>query len=230
MKNPFLDFHAVPYQKKQMPLDRIVRARQEIMDGIVEGYLQLVEEEVKDLVWLVEDSHVVRTYTAAVDRVRDLHYDQDDIEDFCAELDSAKRIPYTISGPAGIYLSALINHAPEERIVLRPQDFDRTFHFLGYRLPENKTLILQGNVGDFIGAGLSGGRLVVEGSVGNWCGAGMMNGEILVTGSVGQKTGEWMRDGEIHVDDTIGSVGRSRFGGKIYQRGKLVVPQDLDAQ
>jgi hypothetical protein len=230
MKNPFLDFHAVPYQKKQMPLDRIVRARQEIMDGIVESYLQLVEEEVKDLVWLVEDSHVVRTYTAAVDRVRDLHYDQDDIEDFCAELDSAKRIPYTISGPAGIYLSALINHAPEERIVLRPQDFDRTFHFLGYRLPENKTLILQGNVGDFIGAGLSGGRLVVEGSVGNWCGAGMMNGEILVTGSVGQKTGEWMRDGEIHVDDTIGSVGRSRFGGKIYQRGKLVVPQDLDAQ
>jgi hypothetical protein len=230
VKNPFLDFRLLPYEKKEIPLNRIVRARQEIMDGILEGYLQLVEEEVKDLAWLVEGSHVARTYTAAVSKVRDLHYNQDDIEDFCAELDSAKRIPYTISGPAGIYLSALINHAPEERIVLRPQDFDRSFHFLGYRLPEGKTLILQGNVGDFIGAGLSGGHLVVEGSVGNWCGAGMMNGEILVTGCVGQKTGEWMRGGEIQVDGSIGSVGRGRFGGKIYQRGKLVVLQDLDVQ
>jgi hypothetical protein len=230
MRNPFLDFRSLPYEKKEIPLDRIVRAKQETMDRILEGYLHLVEEEVKDLVWLVEHSHVVRTYSAAVNRIRELQYDQDDIEEFCAELDSAQKIPYMISGPAGIYLSALINHAPEDRIALRPKDFDRMFHFMGYRLPESKTLILQGNVGDFVGAGLSGGRLVVEGSVGNWCGAGMMNGEILVTGYAGQKTGEWMRGGEIHVDGSIGSLGRSRFGGKIYQRGKLVVPQELEDQ
>ena len=227
MKNPFLDFRALPYEKKEIPLDRILRAKQEIMDHILEGYLHLVEEEVKDLVWLVEHSHVVRAYSAAVSIVRALHYDQDDIEEFCSELDSAKKIPYMISGPAGIYLSALINHAPEDRIVIRPQDFDRTFHFLGYRLPEGKTLILEGNVGDFIGASLSGGRLEVEGSVGNWCGVGMTNGEIRVTGDAGQKTGESMRGGEIHVDGSIGSLGRSRLGGKMYQRGKLIVPQEL---
>jgi hypothetical protein len=228
--NPFLDFRALPYRKKEIPLDRILRNRQEIMDHILEGYVRLVEEEVKDLVWLVEESHVARTYTAAVNTVTDLHYDQDDIEEFCAELDTAKKIPYMISGPAGIYLSALINHAPEERIVIKPQDFGRTFHFLGYRLPESKTLVLEGNVGDFVGAGISGGRLVVEGSVGNWCGAGMMNGEILVTGSAGQRTGEWMRGGEIHVDGSIESLGRGRLGGKIYQRGKLMNPDEPNRQ
>ena len=228
MKNPFLDFQSVPCRKKEIPLERIVRARKEIMDRLSEGYLRLVEEEVKELVWLVEHSHVVRTYSAAVSAIQDLQYDQDDIEEFCAELDNANAFPYMISGPAGIYLSALINNAAEEHILLRLSEYERTFHFLGYRLPEGKTLVLQGNLGDFIGAGLCGGRLMVEGTAGNWCGAGMTGGEILVTGYTGQKTGEWMRGGEIHVDGPIGGFGRARFGGKIYQRGKLVVPHESE--
>ncbi|MEJ2725476.1 MAG: hypothetical protein P8175_12680 [Deltaproteobacteria bacterium] len=197
MRNPFLDFHSLPYEKKEIPLDRIVRAKQEIMDSILEGYLHLVEEEVKDLVWLVEHSHVVRTYRAAVNRIRELHYDQDDIEEFCAELLKANLWDISIDttpGGAGIKFSGV-------RIVC-------------YNRPDL----------------ISGGRLVVEGSVGNWCGAGMMNGQILVTGYAGQKTGEWMRGGEIHVDGSVGSLGKSRFGGKIYQRGKPVVPQELEGQ
>jgi hypothetical protein len=225
MRNPFLDFRSVPYRKKEIPLDRIVRVKQEIMDRLIESYLSLVEEEAKDLVWLVEHSRVVKAYNTAVKNIRDLEYDQDDIEEFCAELDSSK-IPYMISGPAGIYTSALVNHAQEERIELKLQDFQRTFHFIGYRLPEGKTLILKGDAGDFIGAGLSGGRLVVQGSTGNWAGAGMMKGEILITEHTGQKTGEWMRGGEIHVDGRIRSVGKTLFGGMIYEQGKLIVPQD----
>lgn len=227
MKNPFMEFRSVPYQKKELPLDRIVRAKQEVMDRILEGYLHLVEEEVKDLVWLVEHSRVVRAYNAAVARIQDIQYSQDDIEDFCSELDSSSKIPYMISGPAGIFLSALVNHCGEDRLVLGVRDFERTFHFLGYRLPEGKTLVLQGNVGDFVGSGLSGGRLIVEGSTGNWCGAGMMKGEILITGSTGQKTGEWMQGGEIRVDGRITGIGKSRFGGRIYQREKLVVHHEL---
>nr|HID59373.1 hypothetical protein [Desulfobacterales bacterium] len=227
MKNPFLDFRSLPYRKKEIPLERIVRAKQEVLEHIVEGYLRLVEEEAKDLVWLVEHSRVVKAYEAALKSIRDLHYDQDDIEEFCAELDSSHKIPYMISGPAGIYISALVNHSEEDRIVLRLQDYQRVFHFLGYRLPEGKTLVLQGDVGDFIGAGLSGGRLVVEGSTGNWCGAGMMRGEILVSEHAGQKTGEWMRGGEIHVDGMIRSVGKTLFGGRIYRRGRLVSPQPI---
>ncbi|MFQ6038975.1 MAG: hypothetical protein ACE5LV_10210 [Candidatus Aminicenantales bacterium] len=230
MKNPFLEFQALPLKRKEIPLERIVRAKEQVMDHIVEGYLRLVEDEVKDLVWLVEHSRVVKAYSAAVKSIRDLQYDPDDIEEFCTELDSSNKIPYMISGPAGIYLSALVNHAEQDRIVLRLRDYQRTFNFLGYRLPDGKTLVLQGDVGDFIGAGLSGGRLVVEGSTGNWCGAGMMKGEIVVTEHAGQNTGEWMRGGEVHVDGRIRSVGKTLFGGRIYQRGKLLVPKDLEGE
>lgn len=64
----------------------------------------------------------------------------------------------------------------------------------------------------------------------------MMKGEIRVVRDAGQNTGEWMRGGEIHVDGTIQSVGskfygntgyRVLFGGKIYQKGKLLVPRAL---
>ncbi len=38
MKNPFMDFRSVHYQKKEIPLDRIVREKQEIMDRILESH------------------------------------------------------------------------------------------------------------------------------------------------------------------------------------------------
>ena len=221
-KNPFLDFQSLPIRRKEMPLDRIVRAKEGVMDRIMQGYLSLVEEEVKGLIWLVGQSHEVRTYNAALSSIGDLQYDQDDIEELCAELDSGRKTPYLISGPAGIYISALINQAREERILLSLQDFERTFHFLGYRLPEGKTLILRGNVGDFVGASLAGGRLVVEGSAGNWCGAGMTGGEILVTGHTGQKTGEWMRGGTIRVEGRVWGMGEGRFGGEILHKGRAI--------
>ncbi len=227
MKNPFSHFRSIPYQKKEIPLDRIIQAKQESVDRILEGYLRLVDEEAKQLVWLVEQSRVAKAYEAAEQNIKEIQYDQDDIEDFCAKLDSADKIPYVISGPAGIYVSALINNAKEEVIKLTLLDYERIFHFLGFRLPEGKALFLKGNVGDFIGVKLSGGRLVVEGSAGNWCGAGMQKGEIHITQHVGEKTGEWMRGGEIHVDGVIRSIGKTRFGGKIYRRGKIVVPQHV---
>ncbi len=236
MNNPFQDFRSVPYQKREIPLDRIVRAKEETLELLVQGYLQLVEEEVRDLVWLVEESKVEKAYNAAIKRIDGSQYDADDIDEFCALLDSSNKLPYLISGPAGIYISALVNRAQEDHIVLSPKDYERSFHFLGYKLPEGKTLVLQGDVGDFTGSGLFGGSLIVEGSAGNWCGAGMMKGEIRVTHNTGQNTGEWMRGGEIHVDGTIQSVGtkfygntgyRVLFGGKIYQKGKLLVPRAL---
>jgi hypothetical protein len=239
MKNPFLDFRSVPYQKKEIPLERIVREKEETLEHLVQGYLQLVEEEVRDLVWLVEESKVEKAYGAALKRIDGIQYDADDIDEFCALLDRSNKAPYLISGPAGIYISALVNRAREDHIVLCPKDYERTFHFLGYKLPEGKTLVLQGDVGDFTGAGLFGGCLIVEGSAGNWCGAGMMKGQIRVVQNAGQNTGEWMRGGEIHVEGTIQSVGskfygntgyRVLFGGKIYQKGKLLVPRALVKQ
>ena len=225
MKNPFGDFETVPYQKKEIPLKRIVQAKQEALAHILDGYLQIVEAEAKDFVWLVEQSRVLKTYNIAVKQIEGLRYDPDDIEEFCRELDSSTQIPYMIEGPAGIYISALINQLGEDRIVLMLKDVQKSFHLLGYRLPAGKTLVIQGDVGDFTGTSLIGGHLVVEGSVGNWCGAGMLQGKILVTGSAGWKTGEWMKTGEIRVEGYIQSVGKSIFGGKVTERGKLIFPR-----
>lgn len=227
MINLFEDFKEYPYKKKDIPLDRIVRAKERVMDQIIEGYLKLVEEEVKDLVWLVEHSRVVKAYSSALRTIQELDYDIDDIEELCFELDKGGRIPYLISGPVGIYLSALCNNAKEESIRLRLYELKRIFHFLGYRLPEGKTLILEGDVGDFIGAGLSGGKLTVEGSTGNWAGAGMMKGELFITEHTGQNTGEWMSGGEIHIEGQIRGIGKTIFGGHIYQHGKPILRHDL---
>ncbi|MGD8228698.1 MAG: hypothetical protein PVH82_14885 [Desulfobacteraceae bacterium] len=222
MKNPFLDFHPNSYREQEDPVERIAQAKQDIMGWIVEAYLGLVRGEIKNLAWPVEHNRVLKVYGDAVSHLRGLQYDRYDIEAFCAELDSSDDLPYMIPGPAGLYISALVNHSYENRIRLRLQDYQRTFHFLGYALPKRKTLILQGDAGDFCGAGLQGGRLVVEGAVANWCGAGMLEGEIRVSKDAGRSTGEWMHGGEIRVGGTIQSVGQLRHGGRVLQDGKLI--------
>ncbi|MFC1859281.1 hypothetical protein ACFL9U_14825 [Thermodesulfobacteriota bacterium] len=224
MKNPFQDFKLGNDQMKESPSERIVRANQVVFDSIVEGYMHLVEEEINDLAWVVEHDRVVKAYGTAVERLRGIQYEQEDIEEFCEALDSSDSIPYRIAGPAGLYLSAMINHSQDTHIKLTLQDYRRAFHFLGYRLPEGKTLTLQGNGGDFLGAGLGGGRLVEEGSAGNWCGAGMIKGEILINGNAGNHTGEWMQGGEIHVTGHISSVSKSISGGRIFRAGKPIAP------
>ena len=96
MKNPFGDFQAVACQKKEIPLKRIVKARQEALAKILAGYLQIVEAEARDFVWLVEQSRVLRTYNTAVKQIQGLHYDPDDIEEFCSELDSSSKLKHRI--------------------------------------------------------------------------------------------------------------------------------------
>jgi len=222
MRNPFVDFGPGNYQKKENPVERNVCKKRDVLRPIMEGYSRLLEKEFSDLAWLVEHQHVVRTYSDAVESIRGLQYDPDTIEAFCEKLERPGSIPYKIPGPAGLYLSALVNQCKTDHILLRLMNCQRTFHFLGYGLAEGKTLVLQGDGGDFIGAGLHGGRLVVKGSTGNWCGAGMMKGEIWVDKHAGQNTGEWMQAGEIRIDGFIGSLGKHLFGGRIYQQGKLI--------
>ncbi len=225
MKNPFIDFRPDSYQVKESSASQIIRAKQNVMDGIIAGYIQMVEEEINELAWVVEHKRVVKAYGAAIERIRDFRFDQADIEEFCAELDGSNSIPYMIPGPAGLYVSALVNYSQENHIFLKLKSYQRTFHFLGYGLPKGKTLTLIGDGGDFTGTGLNGGCLEVKGSAGNWCGAGMLKGEILVSKHTGQNTGEWMQGGEIRVDGQIRNIGSSIFGGCIYQQGRLIASQ-----
>ena len=225
MINPFLDFKTYREEESGIPLDRIIRTKERVMDRIMEGYIKLIEEEAKELVWLVEDSHIARAYSSAYDYIRNLEYDISDIEELFTEIDRGKTMPYLVSGPAGIYISALCNHTGEKSVRLKLNDFKRVFHFLGYRLPRGKTLIIEGNTGDFIGSCLAGGKLIVEGSTGNWTGAGMVDGEIFVRKNSGQNTGELMKGGKIQVDGYIKGIGKSISSGLIMQQRTVIFSQ-----
>lgn len=60
MTNPFDDFKSYPFKRREIPLDRIIQVKQKTMERIIEGYLKLAEKEVKEMVWLVEHSRIVK--------------------------------------------------------------------------------------------------------------------------------------------------------------------------
>ena len=221
MVNPFEDFKDFRSEGRSLPLDRLVPAHDEVMTALTAGYTKLVEQEMKSLVWFVEHNRVIEAYKIASEVIRGLDYDAQSIEEFCYQLDSGTAMPYLISGPAGIYVSALCNHVPEENVVLRLRQMQRQVHFLGYRLPYGKSLRIEGDAGNFAGAALQGGQLTVTGSSGDWAGAGMTDGKITIVKQCGRNTGEWMQGGEIWVGGRIHGLGRS-VSGLIYQGGDLV--------
>ncbi len=225
MKNPFEEFKRFEKTRREIPLDQIVKSRDLTMARIMEGYEKLLEEEVKELVWLVQYNTVIKAYANAEKNIKDVKFKPEDIEDFCYELDSSDRIPYMITGPAGIYISALCNRCEENEIVLKLDDMKTQVNLIGYRLPAGKRLAIEGNVGDFVGIGMEGGEIVIEGSAKNYAGAGMRSGKLVVAKNIGHHTGEWMMGGEIFVGGRIRGLGNV-MDGKIYERDQLIYPKE----
>lgn len=225
MKNPFDDFRDHRTREREIPLDSIIRSREKVMSQITKGYEKLLEEEVKELVWLVQYNTVIKAYTLAEKVVKEFEYKAEDIEEFCYELDSTDKIPYLITGPAGIYISALCNYAQEEEIILKLNDLKTQINLLGYRLPVGKKVAVEGNLGDFTGIGMEGGELVVEGNAKNYTGAGMKSGRIRVTKNIGLHTGEWMMGGEIFVRGRVRGLGKI-VDGKVYEDEKVIYPRN----
>lgn len=99
------------------------------------------------------------------------------------------------------------------------------------------TLVVRGNVGDFLGEKMSGGRIVVVGNVGDCmaqsisgglvyvngnCGdylagplpgkqSGMRGGDVIVTGSCGVRAAERMRRGTVFIGGNAGDFGCARM-------------------
>ena len=117
-KNPFEEFKTFTLEKSDLPLDQIVQSTEEVMDRIRWGYEKLLEEEAKELVWMVQYNTIIKAYEVAEKYIKEIDYSAEDIEDFCFALENTQKIPYLIPGPAGIYISALCNYAKEEEIVL----------------------------------------------------------------------------------------------------------------
>ncbi|UCD71789.1 MAG: hypothetical protein JSW70_01995 [Syntrophobacterales bacterium] len=225
MKNPFDDFREHRTREREIPLDSIIQSRDRVMSKIIKGYEKLLEEEVKELVWLVQYNTVIKAYTLAEKAVKEFDYKAEDIEEFCYELESTDKIPYLITGPAGIYISALCNYAQEEEVLLKLNDLKTQINLIGYRLPVGKKVAVEGNMGDFTGIGMEGGELVVEGNAKNYTGAGMKSGRIRVANNIGLHTGEWMMGGEIFVGGRVRGLGKI-VDGKVYEDEKLIYPRN----
>jgi MoxR-like ATPase len=219
----FNDFRDYPYEKREIPLDHMIEPKRKVMDQIIEGYAKCLQTDAENLVNALEEGEIIEAYSVAEKTLRAFDYDIDDIEEFCLELnkEDGRRISWQISGLTGIYLSALCNNVRDEKIHLNVRTIKQKIDFLGYRLPEGKTLVLEGDVGSFVGAGLCGGDLFVEGSTGNWAGAAMQEGRLFISHQAGLNTGEWKSGGEIHVEAGIGSLGIHITGGFIYQAGQI---------
>jgi len=223
IKNPFEEFKTFTFQNMDIPLDQIVQSTEVVMDKIRWGYEKLLEEEAKELVWMVQYNTIIKAYEVAERYIKEIDYSAEDIEDFCFALENTHKIPYLIPGPAGVYISALCNYAEEEEIVLKLSELKTEINLIGFRLPKGKRLLVEGDTGDFTGIGIEGGELVVEGNAKNWTGAGMRSGKILVKKNIGLHTGEWMMGGEIYVGGRVRGLGNI-VEGKVFERDKLVYP------
>jgi hypothetical protein len=223
IRNPFEEFKAFHFKRIEIPLDQIVQSTEAVMDQIRQGYEKLLEEEAKELVWMVQYNTIIKAYEVAERYVKEIKYSAEDIEDFCFVLENTQKIPYLVPGPAGIYISALCNYVQEEEIVLKLCELKTEINLIGFRLPRGRRLVIEGDTGDFTGIGLEGGELVVEGNAKNWTGAGMRSGKILVRKNIGLHTGEWMMGGEIYVGGRVRGLGNI-VEGKVFERDKLVYP------
>jgi hypothetical protein len=213
--NPFDDFHPDRYRRQTHRAEKTLDANMDVLGILEDVYAGLVRQELDHFAWLVEHAHVVGAYDRILRQVRGLDLDRYDVDAFFDHLTTAESPLYSLPGPAGLFVAALVNRSTERELRLDLASSRREMHFLGYRLPEGKTLHLEGGAGDFTGAGLCGGRLIVNGSVGSWCGAGMLAGSIHVIGDAGPELGAWMHDGRIRVGGAAPAAGKPRYGGKV---------------
>jgi len=225
MKNPFEPFKGYGKREVEIPLDRIVPARQKVMKKLLEGYEAILSQGRKDFIWLVEHDTVQRAYVAAQKAIEGLDCDAVDIEEFCYSLEGLDHLTEGAMGPMGVYVSALCNQLQDREICLRLSELGTIIHLMGYRLPEGKVLMIEGDLGDFTGLKLDGGELTVRGSTRDWTGAGMKSGKITVEKNAGRHTGEWMIGGEIHIGQSISEMGEAIYG-RIYERERLVFPKE----
>ena len=221
MKNPFRDFAETAGGTTEDPIGVLARSRQDLIDKLTDGYRDLIREELPNLIWPVEHRRVIGVYRKALDQMKANRFTNAEVQAFCLEFMGSLGAGFPVPGPVGLYISALINSCIDTTLTLRTQDFPVPFHFLGYALPEGKSLVLLGDAGDFTGAALQGGILAVHGCTGHFCGAGMSSGLIRVIKQAGRGTGVWMQGGEIRLEGSVAEVAEERYGGAVYLKGAL---------
>lgn len=225
MMNPFQAFRSYTTLPRDLPLDRIIARRDAILQRLLEGYQRLMEDESKQLVWVVEQGALARAYATAVETLQGVNFTVEDLEDMLLELDGLDGMTTPMGAPSGLFIAAMCNQVKAEDITLNLHACRRRWPFLGYRLSRGRRLALDGDAGDFVGALLEGGEVTVAGNAGNYAGIGMKSGALSINYSAGKQLGEGMRGGIIRVRGHIGSVGSARKG-TIFEGDRQVFPQE----
>jgi hypothetical protein len=221
--NPFEAFRSYNATQREFPLDRILARRDAVLQRLLQHYQAFIDEESKQLIWVVEQGALSRAYTTAVEALQGVDFSVEDLEDMCLELDASDGVTTPMGAPSGLFIAAMCNHVPADDIALNLRIFRRRWPFLGYRLPRGRRLYLDGDAGDFVGALLEGGDVVVTGNAGNYAGIGMKTGTVQIGYSTGKYTGEGMRGGTLRVGGRIAALGRVKQGD-IYEGDVQVFP------
>jgi hypothetical protein len=226
--NPFEAFRSYSATRRELPLDRILARRDQVLQRLSQSYQALIEEESKQLIWVVEQGALSRAYSTAVETLRGIDFTVEDLEDMCLELDTNDGVTTPMGAPSGLFIAAMCNQVPAHDIALNLHIFRHRWPFLGYRLPRGRRLYLDGDAGDFVGALLDGGEVVVTGNAGNYTGIGMKTGTVQIGYSAGKFTGEGMRGGTLRVGGRIAALGRVKQG--VIYEGDLQVfpPKELE--
>jgi hypothetical protein len=227
MVNPFQDFREYSTPRREIPLDRILAQRDAVLQRLLQSYQTVIDDESKQLMWVVEQGALSRAYATAVDSLQGIDFTVEDLEDMCLELDTHDGLTAAMGAPSGLFIAAMCNRVQARDITLNLRVCRQQWPFLGYRLPQGRRLRLEGDAGDFVGALLEGGEVIVTGNVGSHAGIGMKDGLLQIAYSSGQYTGEGMRGGVLRVNGNIGSLGRARQG-TIYQGKQQVFPQVMN--
>lgn len=152
-----------------------------------------------------------RNYQKAVEAIEGIDYSAEDVKIFCLSLaiirfnkDIKPEDEWKFAEKAGMFLSALINEGRDSEYVLSTTHIGFSIHRLGYK--NEKSLIVDGDVGFDLGTKMQKGR-------------------IIVTGNSRGGVGEWMEGGDI----IIGSCNRNVAGvGEDMKGGRIIVKGDID--
>src|SRR5919109_2480346 len=110
MVNPFQEFRSYSAAQRELPLDRILARRDQVLQRLLPSYLALIEEESKQLVWVVEQGALSRAYTTAVEALQGVDFTVEDLEDMCLELDANDGVSTSMGAPSGLFIAAMCNH------------------------------------------------------------------------------------------------------------------------
>src|SRR4030095_6486871 len=101
--NPFEAFRSYSAARRELPLDRILARRDVVLQRLLQSYQALVEEESKQLIWVVEQGALSRAYTTAVEALQGVDFTVEDLEDMCLELDARECVTTPLAAPSALF-------------------------------------------------------------------------------------------------------------------------------